>query len=496
MKNMMEKLRQWVAATSIQFVLAPYLPSGLIWAALLLAYTDLMLVLLGQPAGYWMDRNRASSSLPFLEDLLSAGILPYLLVGFTYLVLLWMVLTVLTRSFALVVWMPFSFVHLTHTLFWAIGKSKLVDNVTWNQVLAVSINAISALILGIILVKLLLSPRQPAGDMAPRKGWIKPVALGAWVIVLSTAISISAIWPRGGWVPLHPEHTPGRRANSAVAYDPVRQKVVLFGGISDWLGSGFLYEKDTWEWDGNDWIEMKPKTIPPARIGHMMTYDEKHGVVVMFGGQDKSGSYMLADTWVWDGKDWMQMSPDNYPSGRRGGQLFYDHQLGKVILSGGHYYASPDKIITPLNDTWEWDGKNWQYVTSTLESLIITNPNVAYDPLRERTILFNYNQVMTWADGQWNEMDVSTKTPTRYGTWLAASLESGEMLLFGGVENSVQLNDTWIWNGDIWKELHPDLSPSPRDAHVMFYDPTRHSFILYGGVNPYALDEMWEFVLP
>lgn len=494
MQNVKEKLRQLVSGTSIRFVSAPYLPSGLIWTALLLAYTDLAVILLGQPGVYWIDHSRAASSFPVLTSLLNAGILPFALAGLFYLILLWLVLTVLTRSFALVLWMSFSFVHLTHALSWAVGKTGFVNGLAEHQVLIV--NAASALILGIVLVVVLIKPKQPTVEPNRHKNWIKLAALAAWLVLLILAVSASASWPRGGWSRLQPEHTPGHRSISAVAYDPARQRIVLFGGISDWLGSKFLYENDTWEWDGVDWVEMKPETIPPARAGHMMAYDEKRGVVVLFGGEDKSGKYMLSDTWEWDGKDWKAMYPGNYPQGRRGGQLFYDHETGKIILAGGFHYELPDKVFTQLYDIWEWDGENWRYLTSAPQNLIITNPNVAYDPLHQRIVLFNYNKVMTWEGGQWKELATGGKFPARYGSWLAADLENGKMLVFGGLENNVQLNDTWLLDGNVWKELHPDLSPAQRDAHVMFYDPIRKSFVLYGGISTLTLDDMWEFVLP
>jgi len=391
--------------------------------------------------------------------------------------------------------MPFSLVHLSHSLSWLVEKSKTLGESGWNQGAMAFVDAISALVLGIILVNVLLVRTQSKKETAGFKRWIKPVVLGGWVLGLITVVVIAAVWPRGGWVVLHPEHTPGHRAITAVAYDPVRQRAVLFGGVSEWIGTTFSYERDTWEWDGNDWIEMKPKTAPSARAGHMMTYDEKRGEVIMFGGEHPSGSYMLADTWTWDGKDWKQMLPSTYPTGRRGGQLFYDPQLEKIILAGGFYYSS-GKILTPVNDIWAWDGKDWEYLTSAEDSLIITNSNVAYDPLQGRATLFDYKQVKTWAAGQWSQIEVGKMPPNRFGTWLAADPESGKMLIFGGVENNVRLNDTWMLERGVWTELHPDLTPAPRDAHVMFFDPARRSFIVYGGVGSSALDDMWEYVLP
>lgn len=495
MEKKMEKLRGLLSAKASRLFSAPYLPPGLIWSAFLLAYTDLIVILLGQPAGYWIDRSQASSSFSLLENLISTGLLPYIFVGLLYLGILWFLLTVLTRTLALAAWMPLAFIHVNHILSWVAQKIEGTSEPSWDQAELAAMNGISALMLGIILVNGLLVHKRQAEDRPNFRHWIKPAAFGVWIVSLMAAVAIAAILPRGGWMPLQPEHTPGRRAISAVAYDPVRKKAVLFGGISEWIGSSFFYERDTWEWDGNDWIEMKPETVPPARAGHMMTYDPEEGVVLMFGGEDKSGAYMLADTWIWDGKDWEQLYPANYPPGRRGGQLFYDDQTGKIILTGGFYYG-PEKVFTALNDSWAWNGEDWEYLASTEHQLMITNPNVAYDPLQKRATLFNYKEILSWTGEQWSEIEVTRYPPARLGTWLAANPESGSMLIFGGIEKNVRFNDTWMFEKGTWKELHPDLTPAPRDAHVMFFDPSRNSFIVYGGINTYALDDMWEYVLP
>lgn len=490
MNKIVETLRQRVSASSLRAVSEPYLPSNLIVAALILVYTDWMVILLGQSGAYWIDARRAIGSLPVIQSLLSAGVLPYLLAGLAYLLLVWLLLSILTRSLALLVWMVVSLVHLAHILFWGMGKFAGMDVSLSNQVW---IHTSAGLILGILLVRMLLrSNPAPTGRAAK----LKPFLTILWSVLLIAAVLVSAFGRRGGWVRLQPDHSPGRRANAGIAHDLVRQRIVMFGGISDWLGGKFLYENSTWEWDGRDWIEMHPDTVPLPRAGHMMTYDEKRGVVVMFGGEDKSGKYMFSDTWIWDGTDWEGVLVDTYPQGRRGGQLFYDPARETVILTGGFYFSYEDQSPIMIDDMWEWNGKEWKYLGYMPTSLFITNPNTVYDPIRGQTLLFNYNQVLAWQDGQWLETDIEVTLPPRLGVQAAIDPQNGNMLLFGGVNNGVQLEDTWIMGGNVWQELQPDPAPTVRDAYMMFHDPVRDSFILYGGISGYTLDDMWELVIP
>ena len=63
-----------------------------------------------------------------------------------------------------------------------------------------------------------------------------------------------------------------------VEQNTARKRVVLFG---------FVYppaRSDTWEWDGNTWLERSPTTSPSVRFGHAMAYDAARQRVVLFGG--------------------------------------------------------------------------------------------------------------------------------------------------------------------------------------------------------------------
>jgi hypothetical protein len=60
-----------------------------------------------------------------------------------------------------------------------------------------------------------------------------------------------------------------------MAFDALRQRIVLFGG-------GGL--ADTWEWDGATWTQRMPTTSPPMRPSHAMAYDAVRQRVVVFDG--------------------------------------------------------------------------------------------------------------------------------------------------------------------------------------------------------------------
>ena len=51
---------------------------------------------------------------------------------------------------------------------------------------------------------------------------------------------------------------------------------------------------------------------------------------------------------------WIRKAPDVRPSPRKCHSMVYDSGRGRVVLYGGQ-----SANITPLADTWEWDGTAW-----------------------------------------------------------------------------------------------------------------------------------------
>ena len=92
---------------------------------------------------------------------------------------------------------------------------------------------------------------------------------------------------------------PSTRASYAMAYDSARGVTVLFGGHNLETNSGF---GDTWEWDGNAWVQRFPTTSPAPRWASEMVYDSVRNVTVLFGGWD--GTQLRGDTWEWEGSTW------------------------------------------------------------------------------------------------------------------------------------------------------------------------------------------------
>jgi hypothetical protein len=80
-----------------------------------------------------------------------------------------------------------------------------------------------------------------------------------------------------------------------MAFDTTLGASVLFGGTNNNTGNF----ADTWTFDGANWTQMSPATLPAMRFYASFDYDSARGMIVMFaGGEGKSiGDIYLQDTW-------------------------------------------------------------------------------------------------------------------------------------------------------------------------------------------------------
>lgn len=133
------------------------------------------------------------------------------------------------------------------------------------------------------------------------------------------------------WTQQLPAASPSPRT-AAMAYDAVTEKVTLFGGYN---GAGGVQYGDTWTWDGATWTQLFPVTSPSALTGAGMAYDAALGGVVLFGGYDGGYGDTLNDTWTWNGVNWTEMKPATVPPNCYWAGMTYDPLVQGVMMFGG-----------------------------------------------------------------------------------------------------------------------------------------------------------------
>jgi hypothetical protein len=132
--------------------------------------------------------------------------------------------------------------------------------------------------------------------------------------------------------------TPVGRDAHGMAWDPNRKRVVIYGGVSGFPG-GSYFMSDMWEWDGVSWspIPLSPNPVG-GREQHRMLTDPLRSRVVLFGGRwlgDRSITedvHSVLDTWEWNGSEWNDVTPDVLP-----GEIsfpVYDSVRKRIVMAG------------------------------------------------------------------------------------------------------------------------------------------------------------------
>lgn len=295
---------------------------------------------------------------------------------------------------------------------------------------------------------------------------------------------------------------PSPRSDHAMAYDSFRGVVLLYGGDCHCVPGTSLndYFEDTWEWNGDEWTLRTALSRPGRRMSHAMAFDSVRNRVVMFGGFGVDELSRRNDTWEWNGTRWRERFPFPYelPPAVNYQALVYDSGRNRTVLFGG--------VLTRTrasDQTWEWDGECWLFRTDNGPSARAFH-GMAYDSDRHVTVLFGgrssiYNsETWEWSGGSWAQE--ATTGPAERHTTMAYYGAEHKVLLFGGLFSSTRFDDTWLWDGTNWTLRPTDPSPAARTGHDMVYDSRRKVIVMFGGER-HGSDgglsgETWEYGCP
>jgi hypothetical protein len=142
---------------------------------------------------------------------------------------------------------------------------------------------------------------------------------------------------------------PGRVQHAAI-YDPVGDRVLVFGGLDT---TGY-YNRGLYQLSLSPspaWSRLVVAGGPSARAGHTAVYDEPHHRMIVFGGVDSVGS-VKNDVWALNlpGGTWTQLAPTGTPPlARYEHTAVFDSRRDRMLVYGGH------TITGDSADTWELD---------------------------------------------------------------------------------------------------------------------------------------------
>ncbi len=269
------------------------------------------------------------------------------------------------------------------------------------------------------------------------------------------------------------------RYRHASAYDPVRNRVVCFGGYdrgesgrrsSAWRG-------ETWLFDGTEWAQVQPTTFVPALSDPKMVWDPVRQVIVMFGGRTHPANQVTDSTWTWDGTDWTEEAPATSPPARDYPLMIWDATNQNVLMFGGK--AQNGGL---LHDVWVWNGTTWTEVvtTNSPESSFYTDyADMVWDTANARPFLYSewHRKTYTFDGTTWSNLG-STDTPDA-GRFMRMAYDEtrGEPVVFCSIPQ------TWAYRSNEWVKLSPTNPDVARSGSGMVWHSGMQKIILFGGDN-------------
>ena len=129
-----------------------------------------------------------------------------------------------------------------------------------------------------------------------------------------------------------------------------------------------------------------------------------------------------------------------------------------------------------------------------------SNSSMVFDPATGQLLLFGgsdnssyFDETWSWNGSTWTHLNPATSPPGRSGASMGFDPATGQMILFGGESDNGTLNDTWSWNGTDWTKLSPSNSPLPRTNAGMAFDPGTGQFLLFGGGGGGFFNDTWNW---
>jgi len=302
----------------------------------------------------------------------------------------------------------------------------------------------------------------------------------------------------GDWTGLTP---PAAREFHTAIYDPVRDRMVVFGGEG---ASG--QRNDVWALslaENPAWSELTPAGSPPAgREGASAIWDPVRDRMVVFGGYGSDGGYRN-DVWalsVAGSPAWSELTPaGTAPSARELHTAIYDPVRDRMVVFGGLEVS--DVHTGVCNDVWAlsfagspaWSALAPEGTPPSARDY----PTAIYDPVRDRMVVFGGFDIGigrrndVWAlslagSTAWSKLTpLGTPPSPRYGNTTIYDPVRDRLVVFGGSGDG-------IWGSDVWElSLAGSLTwsalataggpPSGRYLHTAIYDPVRDRMVMFAG---------------
>lgn len=359
-------------------------------------------------------------------------------------------------------------------------------------------------------------------------------------------------WDGARWEFLLPNQELPDRTDLALAWNPLRRRVMAFGGLGN---------NETWEWDGATWAQLRPSVAPECGHQPSLVYDPTTRHMLLSCTFVSSSS--VPQLWSFDGVTWRQRpspptalrllvdAPTRTVLGldwgghthRWDGARFHEvgpappirtgYTLGVDPLTGGAVVLAGTGQAAFEIGVWRWSRTEWRLDPAPVPAPV--GAEAAFDKRRNRLVLTGGGvNAVTGETWEWDGVSWERKwnpppwliTPSLAtgdgGVWLAG-LVGAEQRVFEFSQRAWKTGptlpstpaafhlafdvdaqrlyaigardpgaETFVLDGSRWTRVASTAGPgAPRVFPSVAYSPAEHRVLLFGGTNPH--DGLWEF---
>lgn len=292
---------------------------------------------------------------------------------------------------------------------------------------------------------------------------------------------------------------PENRLGHRMFYDPVREKVMLYGG-ANW-DDGYTFYGALWEYDQDTglWYELQSSNAPEGRFNAMVTYIPERHELFMYGGMTRRDR--VSDTWILDLETmgWTELDPVDKPSPRSDSSVSYDPENDVVILFSGY---REDEVKTQQTWVYSFEEENWVEMYPENPPLHQYGHYMVYVPETGQHLMYpGHWSVLSgsvttqhgyggniweykYPENEWVE-HVAGSTPTgRYWGNVVYDPDESRIVLFGG-HGPREFDDTWSYDVEemTWEQATQGNKPPKRTSSNMAYDSENKVVVLFGGMD-------------
>lgn len=314
-----------------------------------------------------------------------------------------------------------------------------------------------------------------------------------------TSYEFNDTWDWNGllWTQLFPLHIPTARYGHVMVYDSARKRIVMFGGRT---GGGKTDLNDTWIFQNGDWTQLNPPNSPPGRLLAGGAYDPLRDRVVIYGGASISADGKTVtpfhDMWEFDGTTWTQVLSDGPVIDKP--LMVWDDARAAIMMLG------VDSNLVSHQYYYSSSAHKWNEVTGTRLPSCVNEGAITYQPTNG-TVFFTGGACSgitavedneEWDGNQWNPKTVKVNVGRVYGQAQTFDVSRQEVLLFGGnpATGGLTRNQLWSYTGDWTPISDPNLTPAARSLAVFVSDPINNAIWLFGGIDPTITNfDLWKY---